>query len=77
MFGVLLHALSRPPAVCGRYGIAYFLDLLADWLRNRLSRTRDDINSVGVFCDCCALMIMLFPLLKRRGRSVSNDFEYC
>ena len=68
-FGVLLHALSSIllPFVAGM-AIAYFLDPLADWLeKHKLSRTiAATLILLAFFVTVAALMIMLFPLLKRQ-----------
>ena len=69
VFGVLLHALSSIllPFVAGM-AIAYMLDPLADWLeKHKLSRTiAATLILLAFFVTAAALLIMLFPLLKRQ-----------
>ncbi len=69
VFGMLLHALSSIllPFVAGM-AIAYFLDPVADWLEERkFSRTvASTLILLAFFLTAAALMIMLFPLLKRQ-----------
>ena len=69
VFGVLLHALSSIllPFVAGM-AIAYFLDPVADWLEKRkFSRiVATTLILLAFFLTAAALVIMLFPLLKRQ-----------